>query len=390
VKPKRIFYAYFHDTDFVPIHVAEVVNAMVAQGIEVDLFAYCNVKQTVAAALQTGRLHVHQIWAPRVRFVADLIFIKMLFPVLLWQVLRHRPAALYVRHGGVSIAVAMVARLTGLPCLIEINDIPFDKLVGASGLKMVWVRLYHRLALPRARWLLPVTTQIADWLKATYRIKQNRICVIPNGVNTQRFVPQDRDAARRKYAIAPDARVLVCLGSLFPWAGIETLIDATPTILAAHPDLFIAIGSGEEPYLGRIKSLVHEKDLESRFGFFGFIPWEEASYFISTSDLCMAPFILRNTRSGLCSLRVLSYLACSRAVVGSNIPGLGDMLEQERIGASCAMGDAKQLAQKVNKLLNDPQELKQMGLRGRDYVVRRHGWESIVSQITACIEQGKG
>jgi glycosyltransferase involved in cell wall biosynthesis len=389
VKPQRIFYVYFHDTDFVPIHVAEVVNAMVAKGLEVDLFAYRNVKQPLAAALQTGRLRVHQIWTPRVRFVSELIFVTMLFPVLLWQAVRRRPAALYARHGGVSIAVSLVARLTALPCLIEINDIPFDKLVGASGIKILWVRLYHRLALPQARWLLPVTPQIADWLKATYRIKSNKICVIPNGVNIQRFVPQERDAARKKYAIPPNARVLVCLGSLFPWAGIETLIEATTAIRMRHPDLYVAIGSGEEPYLSKIKSLVHERGLEAYYGFFCFIAWEEAALFISTADLCVASFILKNTRSGLCSLRVLAYLACGRAVVGSDITGLGDVLERECIGASCAMGDAVQLAQKVNMLLDDPQELVQMGLRGRDYVVRRHGWESIVRQITACIEQGK-
>jgi glycosyltransferase involved in cell wall biosynthesis len=386
----RVFYVYFHDTAFVPIHVAEVVNEMVNQGILVELFAYRNIKDSLSPALQTGRLKVHVIWAPRLRFVSEMCFVALLLPALLCRVLTRRPSVLYARHGGVSIATTIVARLTGLPCLIEVNDIPFDKLQAASRLKLAWVELYHRFSLSHARWVLPVTAQIASWLAATYRIPESRLRVVPNGVNIQRFRPFDRDEARRKHSIASSAQVICCLGSLFPWAGIETLIAATPAILDAHPHLHVAIGSGEEPYLGHIKHLVQEQHLEQYYGFYGFIPWEEAFWFISASDLCVAPFILKNTRSGLCSLRVLSYLACGRAVVGSDIPGLGDILERERIGVSVAMGNAAQLAEKINVLLAHPDELTKMGMAGRDYVVRNHSWASVINAITQCIEQCKG
>jgi glycosyltransferase involved in cell wall biosynthesis len=386
----RIFYVYFHDTDFVPIHVAEVVNEMVSQGLEVHLFAYRNVREKLADALATGRLHIHVLWAPRMRFVAEVFFVTLLLPVLLWQVVWRRPAALYVRHSAVSLAAALASRLTGVPCLIEVNDIPFDKLQNASRLKLAWVQLYHRLSLPYVRWNLPVTRQIADWLGTRYRISPRRIRVIPNGVNIDRFSPRDIREARSKYGIAPDAEVVVCLGSLFPWAGIETLIAATPAIREQHPNLLVAIGSGEEPYLSQIKALVQRQGLDGCYSFFGFIPWQDAAWFISCADLCAAPFILRNTRSGLCSLRVLSYLACGRPVVGSDIAGLGDILDEQQIGMSFKMGDSAALGQRVNTMLADPRELAAMGSRGREYVVARHGWKSIISEITACIRQGRG
>ena len=115
--------------------------------------------------------------------------------------------------------------------------------------------------------------------------------------------------------------------------------------------------------------------------FFGFIPWDEAAWFISIADICVAPIILKNTWTGLSSLRTFSYLACGKPVVGSNIPGLGDMLEKEGIGASFTMGDHKALAKTIIALLNNTDRLRDMGKKGRDFVVHNYSWEIIIDKL---------
>jgi glycosyltransferase involved in cell wall biosynthesis len=380
---KRIYYTFFHDTDFVPIHAAEVIEAMIRQGHRVDLFAFRNVVSALGEAAATGRLKVHVIWAPRLRFVAELCFVALLMPVLLARMLFQKPDLIYVRHSGVSIAAAWAARLAGVPCAIEINDIPHDKLLfaGASRLKIAWVEMYHRLSLPLATKVFPVTAPIGTWLADYYHVKAGRIQVIPNGVNTSRFLPRDRNEARRRFGVPAEVPVLVCLGSLFPWAGMETMLEALPKIIAVHPNVHVAIGSGEEPYLGEIKTKVAAKGLGAHFSFAGFIPWDDASWYISMADCCVAPFIFKNIRSGVCSLRVLSYLACGKPVVGSDIPGLGDMLEHEGVGRSFPMEDQHALACTVNDLLSDPAVLTAMGKRARLLTEREYAWESIVQRI---------
>ena len=72
------------------------------------------------------------------------------------------------------------------------------------------------------------------------------------------------------------------------------------------------------------------------------------------------------------------------------IPGLGDVLENEKIGASFTMNDPVQLAQKIETMLANPQDLERMGIRGREFVLRRHAWGSIVARIGACINAAKG
>ena len=72
-------------------------------------------------------------------------------------------------------------------------------------------------------------------------------------------------------------------------------------------------------------------------------------------------------------------------MVGSDIPGLGDMLENEKIGRSIAMGDSLSLAQAIISFLDNPNALMDAGKRARVFAVHNYSWESIVSRLEANI-----
>jgi glycosyltransferase involved in cell wall biosynthesis len=313
----------------------------------------------------------------------------VLFPYLSIQTFFRRPDIFYTRHSAASLLVAFIARLFSRPCVVEINDIVVDKLQFSrtSRLKGLWIRLYHYCTYHLADLLLPVTEQIGSWIKDKYRLDPRRVVVVPNGVNPYRFSPKPIQEARWRYRLPLDSKVVLSLGSLFPWVGIETLIDAAPKVLDVYPNTLFVIGSGEEPYLSNIKKAVSRSKLMDAFLFFGFIPWDDASWFISTSDICVAPFIFKSTRSGISSLRVFSYLACGRAVIGSDIPGLGDMLEKEKIGSSFPMGDHNALARSLIELLGKPERARKMGERGRKFVLSSHSWEGIVTRLEATFQE---
>ena len=106
-----------------------------------------------------------------------------------------------------------------------------------------------------------MTEQIGSWIGGRYHVCPGKIVEISNGVNTHRFRPKPLYEARKKYKIPVNAKVILTLGSLFPWAGMETLISAAPKILEAYPQSLFLIGSGEEPYLSKIKADVKKNGL---------------------------------------------------------------------------------------------------------------------------------
>jgi glycosyltransferase involved in cell wall biosynthesis len=383
----KIYYVYFHDTRFVPIHAYEIVSGMVRRGWEVHVYTSIRDKGERRKISRAGA-RVHNIWTIRARFISELLFMAALAPYFCIQYFLGRPDIFYTRHSATSLMVALIGRLFGIPCALEINDIIMDKLQFSkiSRLKSLWIRLYHYGAFHLADLLLPVTEQIGRWIKEVYRLGPGKVVVVPNGVNPYRFSPKPNEKARLRYRIPLDCRVVLSLGSLFPWVGIETLIAAAPKVLKVYPDTVFAIGSGEEPYLSNIKKAVRQSNMMDAFLFFGFIPWDDASWFISASDICVAPFIFKSTRSGISSLRVFSYLACARPVIGSDIPGLGDMLEEEAIGFSFAMGDHRALARRIVELFGEPERAREMGERGRKFVLDNHSWDVIVGSLGATFQ----
>jgi glycosyltransferase involved in cell wall biosynthesis len=380
----KIFYIYFHDRRFVPIHVSEVLGELQKRDHEIHLFTRVNDKIS-KDKLYSSKIKISNLCVPEIRFISEILFLVLLVPILFIKALSARPDILYNRHSASSLAVVLVSMILRIPCLLEINDVVLDKLkfTKISKLKIMWVRLYHYISIRLASLVLPVTEQIGLWLAKTYHVSRDKIIVISNGVNIHRFKPKPQAEARKKYNIPVDAKVILSLGSLFPWAGIETLISAAPSIIEAYHDSLFLIGSGEEPYLSHIKNEVKKKGLQNRFLFYGFIPWNEAAWFISIADICAAPFIFKDIRSGCSSLRVYSYLACGKVVVGSNIPGLGDMLEKEKIGLSVPMGDSKALAKSVISLLDNSNSMALDGLRARTFTVENFSWESIVDRFEA-------
>lgn len=377
-----IFYIYFHDVDFMPIHVDEVICELARRGHRLHLFT--SIRNTADnLRLRQANICLHNVRTLRARFVSELLFMVFLLPLVCRWILRCRPHIIYCRHGASSLVALLAARLFQTPCFFEVNDIVVHKLqfAKASWAKKAWTDFYHAFSLPYADGIFAVTSQIAKWLRERYALDHAEIVTLSNGVNIARFQPRSMQPSRERYGLPQDCRVILSLGSLFPWAGMETLVQAAAKVLADHPNCVFAVGSAEQPYLGQFQQLVRSAGLGKYFRFFGFIPWEDASYFISTADLCVAPFVFKDTSSGISSLRVLAYLACGKPVVGSDICGLGDWLERESIGFSFPMGCGQSMARVLVAALNNRMLLQQMGQRGRALTVSCHSWQKIVDRL---------
>lgn len=382
MKGKRVYYIYFHDVRLVPIHTSEIIHEMQRQGHDVHVFTSIKEEAEKRKLLAKG-IKLHNLPTIETHFVSEFIFMAFLFPYLFLHTLISRPDVFYSRHSACSLIATLIARLLKKPCLLEINDIVQDrqKFSNIFILKLKWIQIYHSINYHLADFLLPVTSQISLFIKHKYRINRSKVVVVTNAVNIRRFSPKPCPEARKRYDIPLESKVVLSLGSLFPWAGIEILIAAAPKILERFPNTLFVVGSGQEPYLSKLKKIVHKSGLKDSFLFFGFIPWDEASWFISAADICISPKILKNTRAGQSSLRTFSYLACGKPVVGSDLPGLGDMLEKEGIGLSFPMGDHEALAREIITLLDDRDKLREMGKRGRDFVVKNYSWEIIVDKL---------
>ena len=188
-----------------------------------------------------------------------------------------------------------------------------------------------------------------------------KLNVFRNGVDLDRFVPQPRDAARKRLGLPADRRQLLSVGHLIERKGHHIAIEALP-LLPAGVDLTI-VGTG--PERAALEALVARLGVTQRVRFAGMVPQRELKWWYSAADI----LLLCSSREGWANV-LLEGMACGTPVVATNIWGTPEVVSTPDVGLLMRERTAHALAESVQSLFAAAPE------RGK---VRRHAegfsWE---------------
>jgi phosphatidylinositol alpha-1,6-mannosyltransferase len=198
---------------------------------------------------------------------------------------------------------------------------------------------------------------------------------IAPGIDTTHFAPsQDADVLKRELDLA-DKRVIVSVGRLVHRKGQDTLVEALPEILQSFPDahlLFVGVG----PHLEYIHKRAIQLGVLSNVSFVGRVQYSELPRFISVGEVFAMP-----SRSRLAGLEVeglgIVYLeasACELPIVGGKSGGAPDALLEGETGFAVDGLEPSEVASAVITLLTDPLRAKEMGKRGRQWIIDEWEW----------------
>lgn len=203
---------------------------------------------------------------------------------------------------------------------------------------------------------------------------EDKIRVIPSGVDAERFRPGDRAASRRELGIALERKIIVSVGSLIPVKGFQTIIDALPTVLGHEPttELYI-IGSG--PYRKALEELAVARGVAQHVFLAGQRPNSELAKWYAAADVfCLASF-----REGWPNV-VMESLACATPVVGTRVFGIPEILVSPDLGILVDPTPQSIAAGLVEALRRDWDRTKM-----RDYILD-FTWTEIGARIRKALE----
>jgi len=227
------------------------------------------------------------------------------------------------------------------------------------GAKAVWDFLWY-YGCDLSELTVQLTSQ-QEQEHALARFPKLKTCVIPNGVD----VPSDLHPSER----TGDLRLLF-LGRLDPIKAIENLLRACGKLLT-NDDLSwrLAIaGSGDLNYVAHLKQQITSLGLQDRVSLVGAVLGEAKTKLFEDSDVAIVP-----SHSESFGLVVAEALAHGVPVIASKgTPWRG--LEQKECGL-WVENDPATLAEAVSKISDMP--LRDMGLRGRDWMQREFTWDSV-------------
>jgi len=199
---------------------------------------------------------------------------------------------------------------------------------------------------------------------------------IAPGIDTNHFAPSASAPQLRQRLGLADKKVIVSVGRLVHRKGQDSLIAALPAILQRHPDTHILM-VGEGPYRKKLEELTSELALQSAITFIGRIQYEDLPTYISVGDLFAMP-----SRSRFAGLEVeglgIVYLeasACGLPVIAGNSGGAPDAVVEGVTGVTVDGRDSADIARAAIAMLDDLDQARAMGARGREWVISNWGWE---------------
>ncbi|MDB5366287.1 MAG: glycosyl transferase family 1 [Rhodospirillales bacterium] len=233
-----------------------------------------------------------------------------------------------------GVAAAKLARWLGVPFVMTARGTDVNLIPRWDGPRRAILD-----ACNQAAGVIAVSAALRDELVALGGAAE-KIRVLRNGVDLQRFTPpQDRDALRRELG-APD-RLLLSVGHLIERKGHHLIIDA----LAQLPDMHLWI-AGEGPERAALERLARERGVEARVRLLGAQPHDELKRLYAAADA----LVLASSREGWANV-LLEAMACGTPVVATPIWGNPEVVARPAAGLLTLDRSAASIAETVSRLL---------------------------------------
>jgi glycosyltransferase involved in cell wall biosynthesis len=365
------------------VHIKEIVAGLRRHGHEVGLIARSSGDFHEVDFFQDIQYTVPFLS----RFVDPVkqsyFFSSLLLFVSLFRTL-HRYDVVYGRDFH-TVVIALLPRLLYRKKLVfEINGLASEevKLKGDTLLYRAFSKITEcaeRIATARSDLIVSVTPQLASHLVVHFRGSPRKMRIVGNGVNVERFHPfQDATLLtdwRKRLGIGDQEKVIVFVGNLAPWQGVDILTESVLLLLSKGEGLKLLV-VGDGLLKARLLAKVSDSGFGRHFIFTGMMGYDEIPALIHIADICVAPFISRrNRKTGVSPLKVFEYMACGKPVVASKIEGL-EFIETEKIGRLVDPENPISLQNALLELLHEPERCKAMGQRGSQIAREKFSWES--------------
>ncbi len=276
-------------------------------------------------------------------------------------------------------AAANAARALGRPAVLTAHGTDVARFDGPGG---AYYRTHSLAAARAAARVICVSGAMRDRL-ADLGVAAERLVVIPNGVDLERFTPRERAAARAEIAAALGPAVaggergplLVFAGELLPVKQVDRLLRAVKELAAgAAAPLRVALAlAGGGPEEDRLRTLARELGLGDAVVFTGQRPHAEMPAWLAAADLLVLP----SASEGL-PLVVPEALAAGTPVVASRVGGIPECVAEGVTGVLVPPEGDAELAAGLRAALTRTWDRAALAAAARPF-----GWDAQVARIEA-------
>jgi glycosyltransferase involved in cell wall biosynthesis len=312
-------------------------------------------------------------------------FINMFY--LIYYILNFKPDVIYSRSVLLDIMHPIIARLMGVPYVIEKNGIMEDefRVRGINEIIIKVLRVAEQVNLFLSKMIVCVTKEMKNEFARRYKISSDKMKVIANGVNVDLFRPLDKHECRRRLNLEENVFYVGFIGSFTPWQGVEDLIEVSNKLkIDGYSQIkYLLIGDGELET--DLIMQVHKYGIEDRIILKGRVNYKDVPGYINAFDICYLG--KKGLSFGFSPLKLYEYLACARPVIASRFSGIIEVIDEGGCGYLFEPGNVDELAERIIQGFKQQETLKTIGLKGRRLVENKYSWRVTAEKVQNVLMQ---
>jgi len=362
-------------------HVRKLAEALVRQGLSVDVLTRGLGEEAGAHRRSLGGVEVHRVPEPGWprdldRFVAWVEQMNADMLVAGEALAREHDYRLVHGHDWlVAKAAAELADRLGIPYVTTIHATEHGRHQGwVAEPPQSHIHAVERGMAHRADRLIVCSHYMRGHVADIFDIDEDRVTVIPNGVDPSDLRPVADLAALRANFAEPHEKLVLLVGRLVYEKGFQLALDAMPGLIERVGNVrFLVAGSGTHE--AELRAQAERLGLSAHGTFLGWIGDDVLHSLYRLSDLCVVPSIYEPF-----GLVALEAMASGCPCIVADTGGLREVVPMgERVGLRFNGGDAEHLGVMIERLLVDLELRDRLVAEASEHVLR-FDWEDIAQR----------
>lgn len=228
-----------------------------------------------------------------------------------------------------------------------------------------------RYVFSQARKIIALNTAIKAHL-LSMGTDENKIEIVPNGVDTRFFSPNRQSLLEAKWGISRP--VILFVGRLVEDKGVEYLLQAFSEVAEEIPDAkLVIVGKGHQE--NELRKLQERLKLAQVF-FLGTVETKFLPNIYAGCDVLVLPSVHEPFGNV-----VIEAMAAEKPVIGSYVGGMKDTIVHGVTGYHVQPRNSKQLSRYLIRLLEDASLRKRLGENARKMVLSKYNMELLLQKI---------
>lgn len=235
-------------------------------------------------------------------------------------------------------------------------------------------KFVEEIIIKQADIVIPSNILSANSIKNEFGINGRKVFLLKDACDTEQYFPcKNKERIRRKYEIPLNKKVIVFLGVLSKYQGIDCLLQAAALLVKERKDVFFAIGGF--PKVDYYRKMAEDLGISGFVIFPGRISYLDAPEFLSCADIGVGPKIsLTEGNQKLCS-----YMSCGLVTVAFDSQINRDIVADAGLYAD--FGSPLSLAEVLLRAIKDESLSKNLSNKAREHALKNFSWYGVAEQI---------